>query len=149
MKLERAEELLHEFPTKRILVIGDLMLDEFVWGRVSRISPEAPVPVVEVIRESYYPGGAANVARNVREFTPAVFVMGLIGEDSHAQKLRELLGANGIGLEGLQLRRASLRRFANYSRNWTPLFSRITEKVCCSKILSITSPHWPEEPANW
>jgi len=102
MKLERVEKLLHEFSTKRVLVIGDLMLDEFVWGRVSRISPEAPVPVVEVIRESYYPGGAANVARNVREFTPAVFVMGLIGEDSHAQKLRELLGANGIGLEGLQ-----------------------------------------------
>jgi D-glycero-beta-D-manno-heptose-7-phosphate kinase len=102
MKLERAEELLHEFPTKRILVIGDLMLDEFVWGRVSRISPEAPVPVVEVIRESYYPGGAANVARNVREFTPSVFVMGLIGEDSHAQKLKELLGENGIGLEGVQ-----------------------------------------------
>jgi rfaE bifunctional protein kinase chain/domain len=102
MKLERVEELLHEFPTKRVLVIGDLMLDEFVWGRVSRISPEAPVPVVEVIRESYYPGGAANVARNVREFTPSVFVMGLIGEDSHAQKLRELLGENGIGLDGLQ-----------------------------------------------
>jgi D-glycero-beta-D-manno-heptose-7-phosphate kinase len=102
MKLERVEELLHEFSTKRVLVIGDLMLDEFVWGRVSRISPEAPVPVVEVIRESYYPGGAANVARNVREFTPSVFVMGLIGEDSHAQRLRELLAENGIGLEGLQ-----------------------------------------------
>jgi rfaE bifunctional protein kinase chain/domain len=102
MKLERVEKLIHEFSTKRVLVIGDLMLDEFVWGRVSRISPEAPVPVVEVIRESYYPGGAANVARNVREFTPWVFVMGLLGEDSHAQRLRELLGENGIGLEGLQ-----------------------------------------------
>ncbi len=77
------------------------MLDEFVWGRVSRISPEAPVPVVEVIRESYYPGGAANVARNVREFTPSVFVMGLIGEDTYAQKLRKLLDENGISLEGL------------------------------------------------
>lgn len=102
MKLERAEELLREFPGKRVLVIGDLMLDEFVWGRVSRISPEAPVPVVEVIRESYYPGGAANVARNVREFTPSVFVMGLIGEDSYARKLRELLNENGISLEGVQ-----------------------------------------------
>jgi D-glycero-beta-D-manno-heptose-7-phosphate kinase len=101
MKLERVEKLLREFSKKRVLVIGDLMLDEFVWGRVSRISPEAPVPVVEVIRESYYPGGAANVARNVREFTPSVFVMGLIGEDTHAQKLRKLLGENGIGLEGL------------------------------------------------
>ena len=102
MKLERVEELLRHFPSKRVLVIGDLMLDEFVWGRVSRISPEAPVPVVEVIRESYYPGGAANVARNVREFTPSVFVMGVIGEDSHAQKLRDLLAENGIGLDAVQ-----------------------------------------------
>jgi D-glycero-beta-D-manno-heptose-7-phosphate kinase len=102
MKLERVEELLRKFRSKRVLVIGDLMLDEYVWGRVSRISPEAPVPVVEVIRESYYPGGAANVARNVREFTPTVFVMGMIGEDSHAHKLRKLLGENGIGLEAVQ-----------------------------------------------
>jgi D-beta-D-heptose 7-phosphate kinase/D-beta-D-heptose 1-phosphate adenosyltransferase len=102
MKLGRVEELLHNFPSKRILIIGDLMLDEFVWGRVSRISPEAPVPVVEVIRESYYPGGAANVARNVREFTPSVFVMGVIGEDTHAQRLRNLLAEHGIGLDGVQ-----------------------------------------------
>ena len=102
MKPKRVEGLLREFSRKRILVIGDLMLDEFVWGRVSRISPEAPVPVVEVIRESYYPGGAANVARNVKEFTPSVFVMGLIGEDIYAQKLKKLLQENGIGLEALQ-----------------------------------------------
>ncbi|HEX8984900.1 MAG TPA: hypothetical protein VF767_05710, partial [Bryobacteraceae bacterium] len=57
------------FAGKRILVIGDLMLDHFIWGRVSRISPEAPVPVVNVTGESSYPGGAANVARNLREFT--------------------------------------------------------------------------------
>src|ERR1700736_5289630 len=102
MKLERAEELLREFPDKPVLVSCDRMLDELVWGRVSRISPEAPVPVVEVIRESYYPGGAANVARNVREFTPSVFVMGVIGEDSHAQKLRDLLAENGIGLDAIE-----------------------------------------------
>jgi len=102
MRPERLEILLKEFTTKRILVIGDLMLDEFVWGRVSRISPEAPVPVVEVVRESYYPGGAANVARNVREFTPSVSVTGLVGEDSHAARLRQLLLDNGIGLDGLQ-----------------------------------------------
>src|SRR3984957_17092151 len=101
MKRARVKELLREFPRKRILVIGDLMLDEFVWGRVSRISPEAPVPVVEVLRASYFPGGAANVARNVREFTPLVSVMGLIGQDTHAEKLRKLLEENGIGLEGL------------------------------------------------
>jgi D-glycero-beta-D-manno-heptose-7-phosphate kinase len=102
MKFARVEELLQRFPSKRILVIGDLMLDEFVWGRVSRISPEAPVPVVEVVRESYYPGGAANVARNVREFTPSISVMGLVGEDGHAARLRQLLTENGIGLDALQ-----------------------------------------------
>ncbi|MBV8329874.1 MAG: hypothetical protein JOZ61_05335 [Verrucomicrobia bacterium] len=102
MKLERVEELLSQVSSKRVMVIGDLMLDEFVWGRVSRISPEAPVPVVEVIRESYYPGGAANVARNVREFTPSIFVMGLVGEDAHGQKLTKLLGETGISLDGLQ-----------------------------------------------
>jgi D-beta-D-heptose 7-phosphate kinase/D-beta-D-heptose 1-phosphate adenosyltransferase len=57
-----ARSVVARFADKRILVIGDLMLDEFIWGKVSRISPEAPVPVVEVTGESYYPGGAANVA---------------------------------------------------------------------------------------
>ncbi|MGA2214130.1 MAG: carbohydrate kinase, partial [Bryobacteraceae bacterium] len=59
-KLGSAQEWIAGFAGKRILVIGDLMLDEFIWGRVSRISPEAPVPVVNVTGESYYPGGAAN-----------------------------------------------------------------------------------------
>jgi bifunctional ADP-heptose synthase (sugar kinase/adenylyltransferase) len=67
MNLTRLDQILDQFPSKRVLVAGDLMLDEFIWGRVSRISPEAPVPVVEVLRESYYPGGAANVSPNVRE----------------------------------------------------------------------------------
>ncbi len=66
MKPRRLRELLNRFSDQRLLVIGDLMLDEFIWGKVSRISPEAPVPVVEVQETSYYPGGAANVARNLR-----------------------------------------------------------------------------------
>jgi D-glycero-beta-D-manno-heptose-7-phosphate kinase len=99
--LARVNQLLEAISHKRLLVVGDLMLDEFVWGRVSRISPEAPVPVVEVLRESYYPGGAANVARNVREFTEHVQVMGLIGSDSAGARLQNLLAECGIGLEGL------------------------------------------------
>jgi len=102
MKLERVEEILQRSSEKRILVIGDLMLDEFIWGRVSRISPEAPVPVVEVVRESYYPGGAANVARNVREFSSSAFVMGLIGEDAHAQQLKTILAASRINFDAVQ-----------------------------------------------
>ena len=76
------------------------MLDEFIWGKVSRISPEAPVPIVEVSRESYYPGGAANVARNLREFTGHVSVMGLVGDDrARASISRPCSREGGIGLE--------------------------------------------------
>ncbi|HZP93594.1 MAG TPA: D-glycero-beta-D-manno-heptose-7-phosphate kinase [Burkholderiales bacterium] len=94
-------ELIGRFAGKRMLVIGDLMLDEFIWGRVSRISPEAPVPVVSVTGESEYPGGAANVARNLREFTSETFVMGLVGADPHGQNLIGLLEAAGIGTTGV------------------------------------------------
>ena len=102
MKVERAEEILRNFSSKRILVIGDVMLDEFVWGRVSRISPEAPVPVVDVIRESSFPGGAANVARNIREFSSSVLLMGLVGEDQYADQLRRILAESGINLDSIQ-----------------------------------------------
>ena len=61
------QDQLTSFSRARILVIGDVMLDHFVWGNVRRISPEAPVPVVEVVREDLFPGGAANVARNLAE----------------------------------------------------------------------------------
>lgn len=83
-------------------MVGDLMLDEFIWGRVSRISPEAPVPIVEVSEESSFPGGAANVARNLREFTGAVSVMGIVGEDAHAERLRGLLVDGQIDVAGVQ-----------------------------------------------
>src|ERR1700738_3357056 len=102
MNLAREEDLLRKSSTKRIRCIGDLMLDEYGWGRVSRISPEAPVPVVEVVRESYYPGGAANVARNVREFAPSVQVMGVTGQDGYADKLQKILSDCGIGLEAIE-----------------------------------------------
>jgi D-beta-D-heptose 7-phosphate kinase/D-beta-D-heptose 1-phosphate adenosyltransferase len=82
----------------RIVVIGDLMLDEFVWGKVGRISPEAPVPVVEVTGESFYPGGAANVARNLREFVENVAVLGMVGKDRSGQQLRQLLSAQNIDI---------------------------------------------------
>ena len=72
----RLQAIATGFSGKRILVIGDLMLDEFIWGKVLRISPEAPVPVVNVVSESYYPGGGANVARNIREFTAGVAMIG-------------------------------------------------------------------------
>src|SRR5438552_5911553 len=98
MDLSRLEQILDRAPSMRIMVIGDLMLDEFVWGKVGRISPEAPVPVVEVTGESFYPGGAANVARNLREFVDHVAVIGLLGKDRSGQQLRELLGEQKIDI---------------------------------------------------
>src|SRR4029450_6059181 len=96
MKLDQLERILDRAPDKRIVVIGDLMLDEFVWGKVGRISPEAPVPVVEVTGESFYPGGAANVARNLREFVDQVAVIGMFGKDRSGRHLRELLAEQNI-----------------------------------------------------
>src|SRR5215212_9036644 len=96
MNARRLKEILSRAKGKRILVIGDLMLDEFVWGKVGRISPEAPVPVVEVTGESFYPGGAANVARNLREFIKEVAVIGMIGSDRGGTRLRELLAEQKI-----------------------------------------------------
>src|SRR5450432_2084086 len=99
MKLERLREILGGAASKRIAVAGDLMLDEFVWGRVGRISPEAPVPVVEVTGESFYPGGAANVARNLREFIDGVVVIGTVGTDQSGRQLLELLQAQQINTD--------------------------------------------------
>ncbi len=101
MNLQRIQHLLDRARKQRLLVIGDVMLDEFVWGKVSRISPEAPVPVVEVQSESSYPGGAANVARNLRPFCDFVHISGLIGCDIHAGRLKALLAEEGIAPGGL------------------------------------------------
>lgn len=99
MKLERLREILEIASSKRIAVAGDLMLDEFVWGKVGRISPEAPVPVVEVTGESFYPGGAANVGRNLREFIKDVAVIGMVGDDTRGRHLLELLKEQGIAVD--------------------------------------------------
>lgn len=102
MDSARLHRILSGFADQRVLVIGDLMLDEYVWGKVSRISPEAPVPVVNVTSESYYPGGAANVARNVREFTAATAVMGVAGTDAQGTRLLGLLAAADIDTSAVE-----------------------------------------------
>jgi rfaE bifunctional protein kinase chain/domain len=90
---------LETFSTRRILVVGDVMLDHFVRGNVRRISPEAPVPVVEVSEETFNPGGAANVACNIAAFTKSVSLMGRIGQDIQAQQLKNLLQEEGVSAE--------------------------------------------------
>lgn len=100
MNIDRLQQLLRIFASKRLAVIGDIMLDKFIWGRVYKISPEAPVPVVEVQSESYYPGGAANVARNLKPFCQSVHIFGLVGRDSAGEHISQLLRNEGI-LTGL------------------------------------------------
>jgi D-beta-D-heptose 7-phosphate kinase/D-beta-D-heptose 1-phosphate adenosyltransferase len=82
-------------------VVGDVMLDRFVWGRVSRISPEAPVPVVEVEREEHHLGGAANVARNLSSLGARVLLLGVVGEDEAGRLLRGALAERGLSDETL------------------------------------------------
>jgi len=84
-----------------VLVVGDVMLDEFIWGRVSRISPEAPVPVVEMERQSAHLGGAANVAHNLLALGGAPQLLGIVGEDEAARRLREVLASVGLESSGL------------------------------------------------
>jgi len=92
---QRAEEILKRARDSRVVVLGDVMLDEFIWGDVSRISPEAPVPVVNIKRESTRLGGAANVLANVTALGASANVIGVVGEDAAAGKLRDALRANG------------------------------------------------------
>jgi len=90
-------KILDGFARSKILVIGDLMLDEFFWGKVTRISPEAPVPVLDVQRRAAYPGGAANVARNLASLGAQAGLAGVIGHDEPGRHLLALLEKDKIG----------------------------------------------------
>jgi rfaE bifunctional protein kinase chain/domain len=91
-----APDILAKFRGTPVLVAGDLMLDEFVWGQVSRISPEAPVPVVEVQRRTYTAGGAANTAANVGSLGGRPVVAGVVGDDADGGRVCDLLDAQGV-----------------------------------------------------
>ncbi len=94
-------ELLASIARLRILVVGDLMLDHYLWGDASRISPEAPVPVVKVARDTFTAGGAANVALNLRARGTRVDLAGCVGRDADGERLREVLAAHGVGADGM------------------------------------------------
>jgi len=97
----RTNEIIEGFHGRRIAVIGDVMLDRYYRGTVSRISPEAPVPVVDIDEESEYPGGASNVAFNLITLGASPFLLGVIGDDLAGEGLRSLLIDLGIGDQGL------------------------------------------------
>jgi rfaE bifunctional protein kinase chain/domain len=97
----RLEEIQKCFAGKRVAVVGDLMLDRYFWGTVSRISPEAPVPVVEVDEESTRLGGAANVANNIASLGGVPVMMGVVGRDIGAEILKKLIAGNGFPTDGI------------------------------------------------
>lgn len=97
----RVGRLLRRLRQIRVLVVGDAMLDQYLWGQVARISPEAPVPVVEFKDESFMPGGAANVARNLTALGASAELFSVIGRDNHGQALRRLLADERVGCQGL------------------------------------------------
>ncbi len=101
LELARVRQLLAAARRARVLVLGDVMLDQFVWGRVGRISPEAPVPVVEFERESFMAGGAGNVARNLAHLGAATELLGAVGNDEAAEQLQQILQRDRIGRSGL------------------------------------------------
>ncbi len=94
-------DYIDRFAGTGVLVVGDVMVDEFIWGRVERISPEAPVPVVEVQRERLLLGGAANVVNNIRALGGTVFLAGVMGKDAMGEHLAEELGKIGVTADGI------------------------------------------------
>ncbi len=101
LSIARAKSILDAALKNRILVAGDIMLDQFIRGSVVRISPEAPVPVVDFEQESFMPGGAANVARNLTALQIPTDLIGVVGNDHPANQLRSLLAECSIGCRGI------------------------------------------------
>ena len=101
LDIRRLERLIDDFRSVRLLVLGDLVLDEYIWGQVDRISPEAPVPVVHVKSETTLLGGAANAARNVVALGGSVDCCSVIGDDHAGRRLVELLKDLGVDPAGL------------------------------------------------
>ena len=99
--LTRFEEIISNFKDAKVMVVGDLILDEFLWGKVDRISPEAPVPVVWVERESFMPGGASNVANNIASFGAKVELVGIVGRDERGRILKNELNKRGVITNGV------------------------------------------------
>lgn len=93
-------KILKEFTRKKILVIGDLILDQYIWGTVNRISPEAPVPIVEVTKEDFLLGGASNVAHNIVALGGSATIVGIVGNDRPGDILTDLLDKQGIECRG-------------------------------------------------
>jgi len=105
MKAAGLQAYIKKFKGGKILVVGDLILDQYIWGPVCRISPEAPVPIVNVSSETLQLGGAANVSNNIRSLGGRVDLCGVIGTDEAGRQFMEVLRNQGIGSDGVLLDR--------------------------------------------
>ncbi|MFZ3072179.1 MAG: PfkB family carbohydrate kinase, partial [Thermodesulfobacteriota bacterium] len=101
LSYKRAASLARDFRKARVLVAGDLIVDHFIWGKVARISPEAPVPVVQVTKETVLLGGSANVVNNIRSLGALVYAAGVIGADRDGRKLKSMLVKKGVSTDGI------------------------------------------------
>ena len=96
MNKNRLKKILDNFKGKRVLVLGDIILDEYIFGKVSRLSPEAPVPIVEVESREVIPGGAAYVSAHIANLGGTALLSGVIGRDEHGKILKKNLAGRGI-----------------------------------------------------
>lgn len=145
------DSLIAGFGKTTILVIGDIMIDEFIWGTVTRISPEAPVPVVAVNRETLLLGGAANVVHNVHSLGGRVLLAGVVGDDQMGEKIKQLLEAEGISSEGVVVqegRRTTIKtrviahsqQVVRFDRESRAPISEESQQV----LISYLDRHWKE-----
>jgi len=112
-------KVVEQFKNKKILILGDVMLDKYIWGDVSRISPEAPVQIVNVTRESYVPGGAANVANNIAALSAKSFIVGVVGNDNTKKELIKELEKRNVDVNGLIVdeNKRTIRKVRVFGRN--------------------------------
>jgi D-glycero-beta-D-manno-heptose-7-phosphate kinase len=101
IKKNRVEEIINNSKSKKIAVIGDVMLDRYFWGKVSRVSPEAPVPVIDVEKESFHLGGAANVANNLHSLGVDPILCGVVGDDNTGNIFKSIAQSKGININGI------------------------------------------------
>jgi rfaE bifunctional protein kinase chain/domain len=103
MKKQKLFNIIKKFDGKNVLVVGDIMLDRYLWGNVERISPEAPVPVVEVIKETQTLGGCGNVANNITSVGGSVRIITIVGNDMYAEELKKMLKEKKVNIAGVFL----------------------------------------------
>lgn len=101
MNKQKLIKIIEKFKDKKILVIGDIMLDKYIWGNVERISPEAPVPVVEVLKETQNLGGCGNVSHNITSVGGNSYIVTLVGSDIYAEELKLMLKQRNVNIDGI------------------------------------------------